>query len=315
MTLNYQMESFTASNGKKVSVVPGFRESILNYRPSSSPRMNWTSERFADTAKKKIKRFDRLVEDLRRFCSSLEGASLLDVGCGDATNSILAAKRLNCNVTGIDLDVQILSDSVKGELSRRLCKEYFPGNSFLSSNDFISFLGTLPLRLFQMNAASMNLPDGSMDIIISRSAMEHIQPIDMALEEFCRVLRPGGIMYLMIDPYYWVRGCHKRGVIDIPFAHARLALQDYYDFVMATEGRAVAEERTNRLSTLNSFTTDHWRSLFESMSAKVLEFRTSISDVSSKALKDNPCVLDSLLAGVSLEDLTSERIIVVLERL
>lgn len=295
--------------------MPGFREEILNYRPSSSPRMHWTAEQFSQCAQKKVKRFDRLVGDLRRFCPNLEGASLLDVGCGDSTNSILAAKQLNCNVTGIDLDIQIHSDSVKGELSRRLCKEYFAGNSFRSSQDFLAFLGTLSLRLVQMNAASMDLPDGCMDILISRSAMEHIKPIDKALEEFCRVLRPGGIMYLLIDPYYWVRGCHKRGVIDIPFAHARLSLHDYYEFVAVTEGHAIAEERTNRLSTLNCFTIDHWRSLFDAMPCRLLEFRASVSDISTGVLKNNPDVLDSLLPDVSIEDLTSGRLTVVLERL
>src|SRR5207247_3037123 len=74
-----------------------------------------------------------------------------------------------------------------------------------------------------------------------------------------RVVRPGGVIHHAVDPFYWLRGCHKRGVVDIPWAHARLSLEDFDRFVTEREGAAVAAQRRGRLQTLNRLTLAEWR--------------------------------------------------------
>src|SRR5439155_1465900 len=98
-------------------------------------------------------------------------------------------------------------------------------------------------------------------VLVSRSAMEHIAPVERALAEMARVVRPGGVIHLRVDPYFWLRGCHKRGLVDIPWAHARMTLEDFRRFVTESEGAAMAATRCARLQTLNRLTLGQWRSL------------------------------------------------------
>ena len=44
------------------------------------------------------------------------------------------------------------------------------------------------------------------------------------------------MIYHSIDPFYWLKGCHKEGMVDIPWAHARLTPAEYRRFVCEREG-------------------------------------------------------------------------------
>src|SRR5439155_162224 len=99
------------------------------------------------------------------------------------------------------------------------------------------------VRFIRADAATLPFPGGSFDVLLSRSALEHIVPVERALAEMSRVVRPGGVIRHAVDPYYWLRGCHKRGLVDIPWAHARLSLEDFDRFVTEREGAAVAAQR------------------------------------------------------------------------
>jgi len=116
------------------------------------------------------------------------------------------------------------------------------------------------------------------------------------------------MVYLGIDPFFWLRGCHKRGVVDIPFAHARLPLEEYRHFVAESEGEAVAARRWQRLATLNRLTLCQWRRTIETMSCEILEWREAHSELGAAVLKENPEILRALLPGVEERDLLTERI-------
>src|SRR5205814_643511 len=72
------------------------------------------------------------------------------------------------------------------------------------------------VRFTRADAATLPFPGGSFAVLLSRSALEHIVPVERALAEMARVVRPGGVIRHAVDPYYWLRGCHKRGLVDIP---------------------------------------------------------------------------------------------------
>jgi hypothetical protein len=110
------------------------------------------------------------------------------------------------------------------------------------------------------------------------------------------------------------RGCHKRGIVDIPFAHARLSLDDYRRFLADTEGEELAATRGKRLETLNRFTVREWRRAIESRPWEVPEWREDHSEVGAAALREHPQVLDSLLPDIEEKDLLTERIKVWLRR-
>src|SRR5438128_1513167 len=104
---------------------------------------------------------------------------------------------------------------------------------------------------YRSAVTTLPFPGDRFDVLLSRSALEHIVPVERALAEMARVVRPGGVIHHAVDPYYWLRGCHKRGLVDIPWAHARLSLEDFDRFVTEREGAAVAAQRRGRLQTLN----------------------------------------------------------------
>jgi ubiquinone/menaquinone biosynthesis C-methylase UbiE len=284
-------------------IVEGFRNRVLSYRSSVTPRENWSKADYQAAAEKKRRRFKRLLEQARQWQHSFDDAALLDVGCGDGTNAIQFALEPVREVLGIDLALPLLARDQKGEQTRALAAEILHGQSLPAR-----------LRLLEMDATDMTFGDESFDIVISRSAMEHIKPIEGALSEMARVVKHGGLIYLGIDPFYWLRGCHKRGVVDIPFAHARMNLDDYAGFVQTREDQPTAAKRRTRLETLNRFTVAQWREKIESLPCDILSWQIRHSEIGERVLKEFPEISETLLPGISKADLLCERIEVWLRR-
>lgn len=297
------MNAFQRSDGVSLPIVEGFRERILSYRGSVTPKAGWSEADYKAAAAKKQRRFKRLLSECQQWLPTLDDKSILDVGCGDAANTLQFALQPVRATVGIDLSLPLLADDAKGEQTRALARQVIGGELFPAS-----------LRLLEMDATRMGFADASFDLVVSRSAMEHIMPVERVLNEITRVTRPGSLIYLGIDPFYWVRGCHKRGVVDIPFAHARLNLDDYTRFVEAREGADVSQKRRRRLETLNRFTIGQWRTKIEGMGCELLVWRTKHSEIGQSILEQFPGVLDSLLSGLSQTDLLCERIEVWLRR-
>src|SRR2546422_10922411 len=105
-----------------------------------------------------------------------------------------------------------------------------------------------------------------------------------------RVVRTGGVIHLRIDPYFWLRGCHKRGLVDIPWAHARLSLEDFRRFVAESEGTAMAATRCARLQTLNRLTLGQWRAVIEAGPFGGLEGGEEPSPVAAAVLGGDPAI-------------------------
>lgn len=197
---------------------------------------------------------------------------------------------------GIDLELPAFDVNEKGQRTRRLIERIARGRF------------DLPVEFLVMDATRMGLADESFDMVMSRSAMEHVHPVTRALAEMVRVTHAGGIIYLGIDPFFWLRGCHKRGVVDIPWAHARLSLDEFANFVVMTEGQETSQKRRTRLDALNQLTVGEWRKVIESAGCEVLDWKAHHSDLGEAVLKEHPEVVDTLLPGISPADLLTERI-------
>jgi len=291
------MKTFTCTDGRVLRVVEGFREQVLSYRPSVTPKPDWSEADYAAAAAKKQRRLKRLVESFLRFVGTLDGARVLDVGCGDGANCFLISRHEQVKLAvGIDLELPLFASGEKGQQTRRLIDRLLAGGN------------SLPVDLLQMDGTRMGFGAASFHVVMSRSAMEHIKPVERVLHEMARVVRPGGLIYLGIDPFFWLLGCHKRGVVDIPWAHARLGLDEYERFVTECEGREIAAERRRRLETLNRLTVRDWKQMIKSMPWEVLDWKEEPSEISQKILEQFPDVRDTLLPGVERADLLTERI-------
>ncbi|MBN1208884.1 MAG: class I SAM-dependent methyltransferase [Myxococcaceae bacterium] len=135
-----------------------------------------------------LQRWDHRVRKCRRqLLASLEFApharSLLDVGCS-AGYVLAAAKSLGLAEMGLDLS----------EFAVQLCRE----------------------RGFQAERGSltqMPFADASFDIVTAKHTLEHVEsPMD-GLREIHRVLRPGGVAFLVVPDaaYYKIPLMPRRG--------------------------------------------------------------------------------------------------------
>lgn len=110
---------------------------------------------------------------------SLEGARVLELGCGRALMTRQIAER--CRPTGI---VATEIDRVQHE--KNLLLDDLPG-----------------VRFVYGGAEAIDLPDASIDVVIMLRSLHHV-PVDLmdaAMREIHRVLQPGGALYVS-EPVY-----------------------------------------------------------------------------------------------------------------
>jgi SAM-dependent methyltransferase len=292
---------FVRDDGVPLRVVEGFRERVRSApRKSVQPKAEWKADDYETAADQKLRQFASLLGELHRW-SSLHGASVLEVGCGAGIDSLLFALHPVERVVGIDLDFPLHAPDDYGERTRRLTRRVLEKAGV--GEGIEATLAQRPVQFLPMDATRLDFPDASFDLVVSRATLEHIIPIDQALAEMARVVRPGGLLRHAIDPFFWLKGCHKRGVVDIPWAHARLHPGEFRRFVAETEGEAKAERRTRHLATLNQLTLRQWRALFEASPFAILDWREVPSALAQTVLEEHPDVPETLLEGVTPRDL------------
>ena len=145
----------------------------------------------------------------------LEGAAVLDFACGHGALAVDLVRHGVRRVLGIDLS----------------------GSRIAFARERTS--GLAPPDVLEFRAADLHAVDepGAFDMIVSRDAMEHVDPLEPVLETMVRLLRPGGTLRLGFSPlYYSPFGDHGELGRPIPWAH-----------VAAGEQRVLAAfNRTNR---------------------------------------------------------------------
>ncbi|MCK4613786.1 MAG: class I SAM-dependent methyltransferase [Thermoplasmata archaeon] len=132
---------------------------------------------------------NRIIQGLSKI---RPGERVLDVGCGTGLYTIRAAEA-GAIVTGID-----------------------PSEAMLKR--FREKLETLPtetskrITVMKGNAEAIQLPDGSVDLVLSVTALEFCPDAGKALKEFYRVLRPGGrvIVGVLNSRGWWARYRKRR---------------------------------------------------------------------------------------------------------
>jgi SAM-dependent methyltransferase len=283
-------------------VVPGFRERVRAApRESVQPKTDWSEADYERAAAKKLRQSRSLLADLERWGGSLEDASVLELGCGAGIDSLLFGLHPVERVFGIDLAFPLTADDEWGERARRLARLVLDSVGARDGPEAI--LRQRPVQFVPMDATRMDFADESFDLVVSRATLEHVIPIEQALAEMARVVRPGGLLRHAIDPFFWLKGCHKRGVVDLPWAHARLRPEEYRRFVALTESEAAATKRSRHLETLNQLGVRQWRALFEAGPFEILDWFEQPSAFAEALLDEHPDVPETLLGDVAARDL------------
>lgn len=172
-----------------------------------------------------------------------EGADVLDIGTGALGSQACYLACRGNRVTSIDLEQQ-LDWSVRGFLEvarrdgpRRALKTV--GRSLIGVDR--AFPGALAREMglavpteftrLKMNAATLDFPDASFDLVYSYDVLEHVDDLDATLAEVARVTRPGGFAFFVLMPYTSEGGSHDYRLIGgqrggLPYwAHLRPSTQ------------------------------------------------------------------------------------------
>jgi len=164
-----------------------------------SARSTWWSSGNFDTWKKlyagEYPRGFLIIDTLRRYAPdfTVEGADVLDIGCGDA-GAIIAFAERGARCAGIE------------------CFDTSLERGRLRAADH-----GVTVDLRKGVAESIPYPDSSFDLVMLDNVLEHVNDRPLTLREIRRVLKPGGLLYMVTpkplslyslwnDPHYDLAG-------------------------------------------------------------------------------------------------------------
>jgi SAM-dependent methyltransferase len=149
-------------------------------------------------------------------------AEVLEIGCGQRATATLILHTLGAQVIGIDYDYAEAGFSWRGLLTsarenglqraaKNLVRHAFFDRKYYAEIERL--IGRPLLRrnvdIRRMDACHLELPDDSIDYVVSHSVFEHVHDVPAAAAELRRVLRPGGIARLSIHLFPCLSGGHR----------------------------------------------------------------------------------------------------------
>jgi len=164
-----------------------------------SAREEWWSSGNFDTWKRlytsEYPRGFVIIDTLKKYAPEFQvrGSSVLDVGCGDA-GALIAFAEEGANAAGIE--------TFETSLER----------GRLRASDH-----AVQVDLKKGAAESIPFPDNSFDLVMLDNVLEHVNDRPLTLREIRRVLKPGGLLYMVTpkpfslyslwnDPHYDLAG-------------------------------------------------------------------------------------------------------------
>jgi ubiquinone/menaquinone biosynthesis C-methylase UbiE len=118
----------------------------------------------------------RALNDLQRLMPQTAGsfAQVIDVGCGFGHSFDELARRFKPDlIVGMDADPALQE---RAGVAAAQC--------------------ATPVRLHSANAARIDLPDDSFDLVFCHQTFHHIVEQEAAMAEFFRILKPGGVLLI-----------------------------------------------------------------------------------------------------------------------
>jgi arsenite methyltransferase len=122
------------------------------------------------------------TEELIALCHIDEGSYVLDVGCGAGVTPAYLAKRCGCRVVGVDIHERMI------EQSRERAKREGVADRIESR---VADVQDLPFE------------DGLFDAVISESVTAFPEDKQRAVDEYARVIKPGG--YVGLNESTWLK--------------------------------------------------------------------------------------------------------------
>ena len=178
----------------------------LAFRGTDRSATRWFAEQPEWWTGHYVDAVDQLVAFLAGDGLTLDGRTVLDVGCGDGIISLGIAQRTGAGkVLGLDLqpvDLAYLERQAKAH-------DVDPRS---------------PKLAFELSdPESLPIADGSAQAIVTWSVFEHVRDVAGLLGEFHRALDANGLLYIQVWPlFYSEHGSHLWPWFSQPFPHLRL---------------------------------------------------------------------------------------------
>lgn len=138
-----------------------------------------------------VRRFETVRNKILGFIRPLQAGEVLDVadvGCGAGTQTMLWAESGH-RARGLDINAPLI------ELARRRAREK-----------------SLDIQFEVGSATALPWADVSLDVCLVPELLEHVADWKRCLDEFARVLRPGGVLYLSTTN----KLCPRQQEFDLP---------------------------------------------------------------------------------------------------
>jgi SAM-dependent methyltransferase len=126
---------------------------------------------------------------------SIEGALVLDVGCGMGGKTVAYAEA-GARAVGVDLSMENVTASIRYAASR-VRRAFF----------------------IAADAESLPFADGTFDLVVANDSLEHFPDPARAFGELSRVLNSGGGLFLFFTPWGSPLGSHLYDYIKTPWCH------------------------------------------------------------------------------------------------
>ncbi len=171
----------------------------LSEPPKEHDPVGWFSDHFDGAAQ-------QVIDFITADGIELAGAAIADIGSGDGIIDLgVVLKAQPAKLVGYDLKAAD-PEALRRSMAAAGVEQPLP------SQDVLAFVQSEPARI--------PAPNDTFDVAISWSVFEHVSnPVEM-LQEVHRILKPDGIFFLQLWPFFHSRhGGHLWLTIDEPFAH------------------------------------------------------------------------------------------------
>ena len=185
------------------------------------------------------------------FIPSLDNKRILDAGCGFGGRSVHYALK-NASVIGIDIKP----------------------DRFKMANEFARHHGVENKVVFQVaDASALPFDSNSFDIVISNNAMQYIaRPVE-ALNEFKRVVKPGGLICVNFGPPWLAPICPETGSC-FPWTHIIFSQESIRNsFVRMGKGYMFINSDRDIFKYNNKLTIRKFRELLNKANYDVINFK------------------------------------------
>lgn len=203
-----------------------------NVRGDEDPEL-WFREHYENAA-------DQVLEFLGDD-GGIEGKTVADVGCGDGIIDLALTikgrpkKFVGYDVRTTDVDALLRSAAIAG------VAETLP--------DALTFA---PSSLDGLPA-----PDNFFDVVVTWSAFEHVSDPVRMLAEISRVLKPGGVLFLQLFPFFASEhGGHLWPHYDEPYPHLTHSAEAIREHIAGRRATDPTRDALDEWESLNRLTID-----------------------------------------------------------